>query len=172
MYCPDYTFEQRDFDHELCDYEPEQENPVQFRVALEYYLDEDGLKVRMPANGIRYDQSAYELNKITCLPFMGAGNASNVGYTMFPDGSGTLTRFEDVKESGRSFSFFAMPYGQDYAYHSLKIGKNLMPMRMPVFGLVQEVTPPLPTRRRVRPLPLPAPKDTSLSSRRVTPLRW
>lgn len=138
-YCPDYTFEQRDYDHELCQYEPEQENPVQFRVALEYYLDEDGLKVRMPANGIRYDQSAYELNKITCLPFMGAGNANNIGYTMFPDGSGTLTRFEDVKENGSSFNFFAMPYGQDYAYHSLKIGKNLMPMRMPVFGLVQEV---------------------------------
>ena len=139
QYCPDYTFEERNYDHELCKYEPEQENPVQFRVALEYYLDDTGLRVRMPANGIRYDQSAYELNKITCLPFMGAANSNNEGYTVFPDGSGTLTRFEDVKESGRGFSFFATPYGQDYAYHSLKIGKNLMPMRMPVYGLVENV---------------------------------
>ena len=140
-YCPDYTYEQRDYDHELCQYEPEPENPVQFRLALEYYLDETGLRVRMPANGVRYDQNAYELNKITCLPYMGAGLSTNEGYTVFPDGSGTLTRFEDVIASGKSFSFFATPYGQDYAYHALKIGKNLMPMRMPVFGLVEtEVT--------------------------------
>ena len=138
-YCPNYNYEERDYDHELCQYEPEPENPVQFRVALEYYLDEDGLRVRMPANGIRYDQSAYELNKIVCLPYMGAGDSSNEGYTVFPDGSGTLTRFEDVKASGKSFSFFVMPYGQDYAYHSLKISKSLMPMRMPVYGLVQTV---------------------------------
>ena len=90
-------------------------------------------------NGIRYDQSAYRLNKITCLPYMGAANSNYTGYTMFPDGSGTLTRFEDVKESGKNFSFFAMPYGQDFAYHSLKISKSLMPMRMPVFGLVETI---------------------------------
>ena len=70
---------------------------------------------------------------------MGAGKSTNTGYTMFPDGSGTLTRFEDVTASGKSFNFFATPYGQDYAYHSLKIAKNLMPMRMPVFGIIDDV---------------------------------
>ncbi|MBQ8254882.1 MAG: hypothetical protein IJY94_05195 [Clostridia bacterium] len=138
QYCPNYTFEDRQADHELCQYEEKSENPVQFRVALEYYIDETGLRVRIPANGIRYDQSSYQLNKMTCLPYMGAADSNNTGYTVFPDGSGTLTRFEDVKESGQSFSFFAIPYGQDYVYRTMKIGKNLMPMRMPVFGLVED----------------------------------
>ena len=138
QYCPNYTFEDREADHELCKYEEKSENPVQFRVSLEYYIDETGLRVRIPANGIRYDQSSYQLNKIICLPYMGAADSQFTGYTMFPDGSGALTRFEDVKASGQSFSFFAIPYGQDYVYRTMKIGKNLMPMRMPVFGLVED----------------------------------
>ncbi len=138
QYCPNYSFEDRQADHELCKYEEKSENPVQFRVSLEYYIDETGLRVRIPANGIRYDQSSYQLNKIICLPYMGAADSQFTGYTMFPDGSGALTRFEDVKASGQSFSFFAIPYGQDYVYRTMKIGKNLMPMRMPVFGLVED----------------------------------
>ncbi len=138
QYCPNYTYEDRQYDHELCAYEEKRQNPVQFRISLEYYIDETGLRVRIPANGIRYDQSTYQLNKMTCLPYMGAADSNFTGYTVFPDGSGTLTRFEDVKESGGSFSFFATPYGQDYVYRTMKIGKNLMPMRMPVFGLVED----------------------------------
>lgn len=138
QYCPSYTYEDREYDHELCAHEEKRENPVQFRIALEYYIDETGLRVRIPANGIRYDQSSYQLNKMTCLPYMGAADSNFTGYTVFPDGSGTLTRFEDVKESGGSFSFFATPYGQDYVYRTMKIGKNLMPMRMPVFGIVED----------------------------------
>ncbi len=137
-YVPDYTYEQKNYDHELLKHVSTQKPPVQFRMALEYYLDETGLRVRMPANGIRYDQSSILLEKITCLPYMGAADSANDGYTVFPDGSGTLTRFEDVRESGQSFSFFAIPYGQDYAYHQMSVGKNLMPMRMPIFGLIEE----------------------------------
>ena len=138
LYCPNYTYESKQYDHELCQYEEKRENPVQFRIALEYYIDETGLRVRIPANGIRYDQSSYQLNKMTCLPYMGAADSNYTGYTVFPDGSGTLVRFEDVKESGSSFSFFAIPYGQDYVYRTMKIGKNLMPMRMPIFGMVED----------------------------------
>lgn len=138
LYCPNYTYESRQYDHELCQYEEKRENPVQFRIALEYYIDESGLRVRIPANGIRYDQSSYQLNKMTCLPYMGAADSNYTGYTVFPDGSGTLVRFEDVKASGSSFNFFAIPYGQDYVYRTMKIGKNLMPMRMPIFGMVED----------------------------------
>ncbi len=139
QYCSDYTFDERDYDHELCQVEEQNENPVQFRVSIEYYLDETGLRVRIPANGIRYDQSTYQLNSITCLPYMGAADSMYTGYTVFPDGSGMITRFEDVKASGRNFSFFATPYGQDYAYHKVTISKNMMPTNMPVFGLVEDV---------------------------------
>lgn len=139
LYCPNYTYEDREYDHELCKYEEKRENPVQFRVALEYYIEETGLRVRIPANGIRFDQSTYRLNKIICLPYMGAANSNYTGYTMFPDGSGTLTRFEDVKANGQSFTLYASAYGQDHVYRNeAKMIKNAMPMRMPVFGVVED----------------------------------
>ena len=35
QYCPDYTFEERDYDHDLVEYEADDETPPQFRMALE-----------------------------------------------------------------------------------------------------------------------------------------
>ncbi len=140
LYCPNYTFEDKQYDHELCQYEEERQNPVQFRIALEYYIDDTGLRVRIPANGIRYDQSTYQLNTLTCLPYMGAADSNFTGYTVFPDGSGTLTRFEEVKESGQSFRLYSTPYGQDHVYRNEgKMIKNMMPTRLPIFGMVEDV---------------------------------
>ncbi len=141
LYCPNYTYAERQYDHELCAHDETTENPVQFRAALEYYIDETGLRVRLPANGINYDQSTYRLNSITCLPYMGAANSNFTGYTVFPDGSGTLTRFEDVKESGNAFNLVKPVYGLDYVYRDadkLEQSKNVMPARMPVFGMVED----------------------------------
>ncbi len=137
-YCPDYTFEELESDHTMVEYENENKNPVQFRLALEYYLDESGLSVRLPANGIRFDQSAYQLSYIRILPFMGAGSSEYTGYTMIPDGSGALVRFEDIMETGTPRVLSASLYGSDYAYHTIKEAQNRQIMRLPIFGLVED----------------------------------
>ena len=135
-FCPAYTYEELEYDHQLTEYESEDKNPVQFRLSLEYTLDEDGLSVRLPANGIRFDQSTFQLSYIRILPYIGAASSEFTGYTMIPDGSGALVRFEDVLKSGSSRILAGKLYGQDYAYHTIT-GANQRIMRMPVFGLVE-----------------------------------
>ncbi len=134
LYCPEYTFEKLDEDHDLVDYSVTDTAPPLFRLSLEYTLDESGLTARLAANGIRFNESSYKLKKLTILPYFGAGNSkSNKGYTLIPDGSGTLTRFEDVKSQ---LSLSAKMYGSDFAYHT-DDPQHRQPMRLPVFGVVE-----------------------------------
>ena len=144
-YCPDYTYEELDEDHLLTEYESEDKNPPLFKMALEYTLDELGMSVRLPANGIRFNESLYQLYSIDILPYMGAGANSNTsgnfseynsGYTFFPDGSGALFDFEKITDLGSSFSASGKVYGQDYAYHTIS-GENRQVIRYPVFGVVE-----------------------------------
>lgn len=132
LYCPKYTFEEMDKDHLDTGYTSNDKAPANFRLALEYYLNEFGVEVKLPANGLSFDETNYELNSISVLPYMGAGVSDYKGYTFIPDGSGTLMRFEDVE---RYFTVTGKVYGDDYAYQEIS-GKNQEVFRMPVFGVV------------------------------------
>ena len=137
-YCPSYTFEELEIDHAQTEYVGEDQNPAVFKLSLEYTLDDLGLSVTLPANGIRFDESLYQLSSITMLPFMGASLYSatmpNTGYTFLPDGAGAIFRFEDLVAGQTIKGNF---YGLDYAYHSI-VGKNQETLRMPVYGLVRD----------------------------------
>ncbi|MBE6616488.1 MAG: hypothetical protein E7627_00880 [Ruminococcaceae bacterium] len=132
-YCPDYTYEELEYDHELTGYTVKDEAPPRFRMALEYTLNENGLEVRLPANGITFDESAFQFKTVTVLPYFGAGSNLYTGYTMIPDGSGALIRFEDF--AGESVNISGQLYGADYAYHEIA-GQHSEVMRMPVYGVV------------------------------------
>ena len=137
-YVPSYTYEELDIDHSKTEYVSEDKNPPVFKMALEYTLDELGMRVTLPANGIRFDESLYQLSYVTILPYMGAGNYSdtmpNTGYTFLPDGSGAIFRFEDLANGG---TVSGQVYGQDYAYHTIT-GKYQEVFRMPVYGIVRD----------------------------------
>ncbi len=134
-YCPEYTYETLEEDHTITDYVGVDKAPVLFRLSLEYKLDDDGsLDVRLPANGIRFDESAYQLTYISMLPWFGAGSSDWEGYTFIPDGSGTLVRFQDVET--KSLTLTGKIYGQDYAYQEVS-GQNKEIMRFPVYGIVE-----------------------------------
>lgn len=138
-YCPAYTYEELDMDHTETEYESEDQNPPVFKMALEYKLDDLGMTVTLPANGIRFDESLYQLSSVTVLPFMGAGQYSaarpNKGYTFIPDGSGAIFRFEDIPVTGANVG--GNIYGQDYAYYTVT-GKYQETLKMPVFGIVRD----------------------------------
>lgn len=138
-YCPNYSYEDLDEDHLKTEFESEDENPPLFKLALEYTLDEQGLSVRLPANGIRFNESLYELLSIEILPYMGAGTNPNPGYTFFPDGSGALFDFEKIAALGTSTTVTGKVYGQDYAYHTIT-GTHQEIIRYPVFGLCETET--------------------------------
>ncbi len=136
-YCPDYTFEELTYDHLLTEYASADANPPVFRMALEYRIEADGLSVRLPANGIRFNESLYTLNNVEVLPYMGAGNSAYEGYNFFPDGSGSLFDFQDLKLKGGAVE--GSVYGSDFAYHKIT-GKYQKTIRYPVFGIVENTT--------------------------------
>lgn len=138
-YHPDYSFEELDEAHLEVGYEGAKETTPLFRMALEYTLDEQGLVVRLPANGIRFNESLYRLNYIEILPYMGAGTNPNPGYTFFPDGSGALFDFEDIALMGIPQRIPGEVYGEDFAYHQIT-GRYEEIIRYPVYGLVETET--------------------------------
>lgn len=133
-FCPLYTYEEMEQDHNDCDYVSQDVAPPNFKMAIEYTINETGLEARLPANGIRFDESTYTLKSITMLPYMGSGRGTNEGYSLIPDGSGTLIRFEDVE--GQTYNVSGQMYGADYAYHSIS-GQHTETMTMPIWGVVE-----------------------------------
>jgi hypothetical protein len=141
-YAPDYNYEERDYDIELTGYTGNEAANATFRLALEYYLTDDGLEVSLPANGIRYDSDSYRLQYITVLPYMGASSGDFPGYTFIPDGSGTIIRNEDITADGRAYTITGQVYGADFAYHTLTANGKSEVMRMPVFGTIESTGDP------------------------------
>ena len=133
--CPNYSYEEMDTDHMMTEYTSDDENPPVFKMALEYTLGEDGFTVRLPANGIRFNESKFQLTNVSVLPYMGAGNNAYEGYTFYPDGSGALFAFEDLKDQN-TYTVASKIYGSDYAYHKLT-GTYQQTVRYPVFGVVE-----------------------------------
>ena len=135
-YCPDFTYEELDSQHLALQYTPQDKTEALFKIALEYTLDDKGLSVRVPANGIRFDESLFRLENIQILPYMGAGSNPNKGYTFFPDGSGTLFAFEKLANIGSETSFFGTIYGEDFGYyHIAGASPHNEVVRYPVFGV-------------------------------------
>ena len=133
--CPNYSYEEMDYDHMMTEYTSDDENPPVFKMALEYTIDADGFTVRLPANGIRFNESKFQLTNVSILPYMGAGNNAYDGYTFYPDGSGALFAFEDLADQN-TYSVASKIYGTDYAYHKLT-GTYQQAVRYPVFGIVE-----------------------------------
>ena len=142
-YCPNYTYEELDYDHELTEYTGDDAAPPRFRMALQYTLNENGLEVRLAANGIEFDETAYQFQQVSVLPYFGAGSNEFTGYSVIPDGSGSIIRFEDFKN--KSVNISGQMYGSDYAYHEIT-GQHSEVMRMPYYGIVvnvdKEILPP------------------------------
>lgn len=133
-YCAEYSFEELEYDHSLVNYTAVDKAPAVFKFALEYSLTNEGVDVRLGANGIRFDETNYTLKNMTILPYVGAGSSNYNGYVFIPDGSGSLIRFEDVK--GTQVALSGKLYGQDYAFHTIT-GSTQQIMRLPVYGVVE-----------------------------------
>lgn len=135
-HCPDYSYEELEYDHERTKYEADDENSPVFKMALEYTIDEQGLTVRLPANGMRFNESLYTLNSLTVLPYMGAGSNWCEGYNFLPDGSGALYEFDSKDVTSTPVGIYNQVYGNDFAYHELT-GTYEKTIRYPVFGTVE-----------------------------------
>jgi len=132
-YAPDYSYEELDYDHDITEFEVSAVSQPLFRMAIEYTLDEDGITQTLAANSISFDENAYTLDYLQVNPWFGCGNSSYQGFTFIPDGSGTITRFEDIK---KPLNITSNVYGPDYAYYTTDPAHR-QTMRLPVYGVVE-----------------------------------
>lgn len=153
-YCPEYTYDKLEEDHEITGYEGNEKEPPLFRLAIEYMLDENGLTASIPAKSIRFNETLYRLNSIVMLPYFGcaapgesvggAGDtygqySSKDGYVFIPDGSGTLLNYYNEDGTLKTGIQGGSLYGYDYAIETIAAtDANAETYRLPVFGLVEE----------------------------------
>ena len=159
-YCPQYTYDELEYDHELTEYESQEKELPLFRLAVEYTFDDKGMTATIPAKSIRYNSTNYALLTIVLLPYFGAtsvkntGNiARNGGYIFIPDGSGTLLNYykDDGTVSVGTQSTGTI-YGIDYSKVTLPEGTaNAENAKIPVFGLTEEYEVTTSTSRINRP---------------------
>lgn len=137
-YCSDYGYDDLEADHAATGYVGEEEEQPLFRLALEYMIEEDGMSIRMPASGLRYDASLVTLDSISITPYFGAGNMMKEGYVFYPDGSGSILEFKDLYNDYDKISDApsGKVYGEDYAYYTIT-GQHQESIRMPVYGVVE-----------------------------------
>ena len=155
-YCPEYTFDKLEEDHEITGYEGNEKEPPLFRMALEYTVDKDGFTATIPAKSIRFNETNYRLNTIALLPYFGCtatgmttgdigdedgSYTRNDGYIFIPDGSGTLLNYYNEDGTLKTGILGGSMYGNDYALESIDaVDANAKTYRVPVFGLVEDYT--------------------------------
>ena len=82
-----------------------------FNVTLEYRLDGGDLVLQVPYSQIRYSAD-YPIINITPLPYFGAAGTDTEGYTVVPEGGGSIIRFNNGKNS--QTAYYSNIYGWDY----------------------------------------------------------
>ncbi|MGX1832182.1 DUF5696 domain-containing protein [Paenibacillus taichungensis] len=103
--------------------------------AIQYELTESGLKVKVPAAGIR-EEGDHVLFSMDVLPHFGAAMANEDGYLFVPDGPGGLIRYDTAKAS-LSKGYIHQMYGQELtnAGNINLMVQNRENIAYPVFGL-------------------------------------
>lgn len=143
-YCPEYTYDELEYDHDLTMYEGDEKEPALFRMAVEYSIDEYGLTASVPAKSIRYNETNYSLESFVLLPYFGCASTKSTGditktggYIFIPDGSGTLLSYYNDDGTVKTGSQASSVYGTDYSFDDISTGLNANAKKysMPVFGL-------------------------------------
>jgi hypothetical protein len=113
----------------------EREKPIQFRISIEYILQDDGLLARIPTESIDSSPDV-ELTKIAFLPYFGSASLEEDGYMFVPDGSGALIHFNNGKTKFPSYR--KTYYGSDLSLifkEQTSIEKNSY---LPIYGIKKE----------------------------------
>jgi len=138
QYCPEYNFEELDYDIELTGYTGDDAAAAIFTVAVEWYLENDGFYYSVPTNSITYDEDTYQLDYFAINTYLGCTNVSRDGYVFYPDGSGTLIYNNDIGGDSASYTIASDMYGPDFSYHTVFYTGKSETITMPVFGVIDD----------------------------------
>ncbi|MCG7380865.1 DUF5696 domain-containing protein [Paenibacillus sp. ACRSA] len=101
-------------------------------VPVHYRLEDGRLRVSIPEGGIQYPDSM-KIQSLSLLPFFGASGPSDEGYSLVPDGSGSLIYFNNQKTYASPYS--TTLYGGDHAVNQLTQIQKEQKARIPVYGM-------------------------------------
>lgn len=105
------------------------------KLALEFSLTEDGVKIRIPQESIEEYGDTFSLVSVDLMVFFGASSEGRDGYFFYPDGSGAIMRFDDPAHLNEKSATYDV-YG-DITKTEALLGKfeDIDPtVMMPVFG--------------------------------------
>ncbi len=106
-----YTDEEFEYDKSIYSIQKTEDIPI-FQVAIIYTLEEDGLAVELPYDKMLW-KDTYPLTKVHVLPYLGAGDTSQEGYVMVPEGTGAIIEFNNGKNE--QSAYYTNVYGWDEA---------------------------------------------------------
>lgn len=116
-------------------------NSASFLVSINYTLNAKGelyYEVPMSAPYFVNNNPNYSIKSITPLKYFGAGDITKDGYIVYPDGSGTVVEFANIRTI--QANYYSSVYGNDYGYATLTPSKaHLEQITMPVYGQVNEI---------------------------------
>ncbi len=105
-----------------------------FTIPLEYRLVGDKLVVSIPVDHIK-ETGGGRINSISLLSYFGAGNSTEEGYMLVPNGSGSLINFNNGKVNDYYNQYV---YGMDETAQNYYVVEDTEKARMPVFGIKHE----------------------------------
>lgn len=110
-----------------------------FVIPLEYTLEADGLKVRIPMEKVE-EHGDGMLYRIQVLRYFGASDLKDEdgGYMLVPNGSGSIINFNNGKNDASEYSQYI--YGIDPVAAEYLVRENTEQVRMPIFGLYYKNT--------------------------------
>ena len=107
-----------------------------FDISVHYILEDDQMVVKVPMSEISYNTD-YPIVKLQVLPYMSAGNTSEKGYMLVPEGTGGLIRFNNGKTGQQTYQ--SNVYGWDYGMNRSVIVDETK-ATFPVFAVANETT--------------------------------
>ena len=115
---------------------PDFHEPAQFDIALEAFLENGDLIVRLPGDEMKTGNDFYQLYRVSVLPSLGAESYDKErdGYFLIPDGAGALMRFNTYAATVPEYvrPFLDNDYYSDY-YYMPDYSQELL---TPVFGIL------------------------------------
>ncbi|MBQ2922522.1 MAG: hypothetical protein IJE60_05455 [Tyzzerella sp.] len=122
-------------DNEAVGYNIEVDEFVRFHIPVEFILEDDSLKVSIPASEISIP-TGYHLTEIVLMPYFGCAGLDDEGYLFVADGSGAIIDFNSNKKM--AYSYILPVYGEDDGMERTEMNFSSAKAYVPVFGLAYE----------------------------------
>ncbi len=113
-----------------------------FTVALDWTLDGDSVVCSVPPELIE-ERGGGMIYRIQLAPYFAAAGLDETGYMVVPNGSGSLIRFNNGKQSNAMYSQYV--YDMDLVDAEYTKTQNLQSVRLPLFAICREASTVLAT---------------------------